>query len=108
MSACSGADGAGSSGYGTVTEVRPEQAPPPAQTQQASATPQELLNTAGKTRLSLHGVLGSGSIRSMLAQRLPGDTVSISGAEDLGRRGNRVWSLAKLDLDLDLGFQVAA
>jgi len=88
-------------------EVRPEQAPPPAQTQQASATPQELLNTAGKTRLSLHGVLGFGFDQVDVGTTTSGDTVSISGGGGLGGGAGIAFGLSRsLDLDLDLGFQV--
>ncbi len=87
-------------------EVLPEQAPPPAQTPQTGAAPQELLNTAGKVRLSLHGVLGFGFDKVDVGTTISGDTVSISGGGGLGGGAGIAFGLSRsLDLDLDLGFQ---
>jgi len=87
-------------------EVRPEPAPLPAQTTQTSATPQELLNTSGKTRLSLQGALGFGFDRVDVGTTTSGDTVSISGGGGAGGGAGIAFGLSRsLDLDLDLGFQ---
>lgn len=94
-------------GTGPAQETRPEQPPQAAPAAQESPTPQELLNTTGKTRLSLHGVAGIGFDKiDEVTNR--GDTLSISGGGGFGGGAGIAFGLSRsLDLDLDLGFEAS-
>jgi hypothetical protein len=77
-----------------------------AQQQQETATPQGLLDTKGKVRLSLHGAFGFGFDKVDVGTTTKGDTVSISGGGGAGGGAGIAFGLSRsLDLDLDLGFQ---
>jgi hypothetical protein len=91
---------------GPAQETRPEQLPQAAPAASESTKLQELLNTAGKTRLSLHGVMGFGFDQIDVGKTTSGDTISISGGGGLGGGAGIAFGLSRsLDLDLDLGFQ---
>jgi hypothetical protein len=92
---------------GPAQEIQAEPLPQATPAAPESPKPQELLNTAGKTRLSLHGLLGFGFDHVDVGTTTSGDTVSISGGGGFGGGAGIAFGLSRsLDLDLDLGFQV--
>jgi hypothetical protein len=84
------------------------QTPQAVQQVQQPSISEELVDTAGKVRLSLSAGLGFGFDVVDIGVNSSGDTAKISGGGGLGFGAGIGYGLSrKWDLDLDLGFQVS-